>query len=382
MNYMIPYHRICSTDKEIEYITNCIKQGRISGDGYYTKLVETFLVERFNTGRVFMTTSATHALEMAMLMLDLKPGDEVIMPSFTFSSTANAVMLRGAKPVFAEIDENTLNLDPYDMEKRISMNTKAVIPVHYAGVCCDMEAIMDVAVRNDIYVVEDAAQAVNSKYKGKYAGSIGHMGCYSFHGTKNFTCGEGGALIVNTDDPNLLERADCIRQKGTDRSKFLRGEVESYSWADTGSSYSPSDILMAMLYAQLENLDEITRKRQRIHEFYMKTLKSCIDRQVVKAIEIPAECGSNYHIFYLLFRDESTRNNVKVKLNEKGITALTHFVPLHSSPMGKSLGYRQGDLIKTEVAGKCLLRLPMYADMSEADMSYIGEQLAEILEGL
>ena len=379
---MIPYHRICNTGKEIEYVNDSIKRGQLSGDEYYTKLVETFISSRFKTGKVLMTTSATHALEMAMLIIGLKPGDEVIMPSFTFSSTANAVLLRGAKPVFAEIDEDTLNIDPTDLEKRISKNTKAIIPVHYAGVSCEMDRIMDLAEKAGLYVVEDAAQAVNSKYKGKYLGSIGHMGCYSFHGTKNYTCGEGGALLINADDQSLLERADCIRQKGTDREKFLRGEVDNYSWVDIGSSYSPSDVLMAVLYAQLEYMDVITQKRRLVHEYYMSILKRYTEKQLLKVTKIPTGCESNYHIFYLLFKDESTRTIVKEKLFNKGITALTPFVPLHSSLMGQSLGYRQGDLKKTEMAGKCLLRLPLYSDMSEEDMHYVGEQLMDILEGL
>jgi dTDP-4-amino-4,6-dideoxygalactose transaminase len=379
---MIPYHKIYNTGKEIEYLNDSINRGQVSGDGYYTKLVQDFIRHRFNAGKAFMTTSATHALEMAMLLIGLKPGDEVVMPSFTFSSTANAVILRGAKPVFAEIDESTINIDPSDMEKRITKNTKAIIPVHYAGVCCEMDRIMEVAEKAGIYVVEDAAQAVNSKYRGKYSGSIGHMGCYSFHGTKNYTCGEGGALLINTDNPSLLERADCIRQKGTDRSRFLRGEVDSYSWVDTGSSYSPSDALMAILYAQLEYMDEITQKRRHIHEYYMDLMKKYIDKQVVKVMKIPDGCESNYHIFYLMFKDEAIRNSVKNKLIAQGIIALTHFVPLHSSPMGQGLGYKQGDLKKTEMAGRCLLRLPLYADLSEDDMHFVGERLADILEGL
>lgn len=382
MNNMIPYHRVYNTGKEIEYVNDCIKRGQLSGDGHYTRLVEGFLSGRFNLGKVYMTTSATHALEMAMLIIDLKPGDEVIMPSFTFSSTANAVLLRGAKPVFAEIDENTLNIDPADLENRISKNTKAIIPVHYAGVSCEMDRIMKVAEGAGLYVVEDSAQAVNSRYKGKYSGSIGHMGCYSFHGTKNYTCGEGGALAININCSDLLERADCIREKGTDRSKFLRGEVDSYSWVDIGSSYSPSDILMAILYAQLEHMDVIRERRRLIHEYYMGILKRYAEKSLIKLMEIPLGCESNYHIFYLLFKDESTRNIVKEKLSDRGITALTHFVPLHDSIMGRSLGYRQGDLKKSELAGKCLLRLPLYSDMSVVDMYYIGEQLMDILEGL
>ena len=382
MYSMIPYNRIYNTGNEVEYVNDAIKRGQLSGDGHYTKLAEDFLSSRFNLDRVYMTTSATHALEMAMLLIDLKPGDEVIMPSFTFSSTANAVLLRGGKPVFAEIDENTLNIDSADLENRISRNTKAIVPVHYAGIGCEMDRIMDVAEKAGIYVVEDAAQAVNSKYHGKYLGSMGHMGCYSFHGTKNYTCGEGGALAINTDHTGILERADCIREKGTDRSKFLRGEIDSYSWVDIGSSYSPAEVLMAMLYAQLEYMDVITQKRRLIHEYYMSILKRYSDKSLLKVMKIPAGCESNYHIFYILLKDEVTRNLVKEKLFDKGITALTHFVPLHSSPMGQGLGYRQGDLKKTEMAGRCLLRLPLYADMSDPDMHYIGGQLMDILEGL
>lgn len=379
---MIPYHKTYNTGKEIEYVNDSIKRGQYNGDGYYTKLVEAYISSRFDIRKVFMTTSATHALEMAMMIIGLKPGDEVIMPSFTFSSTANAVLLRGARPVFADIDENTMNMDPYDLEKCISKNTKAVIPVHYAGVSCDMDKIMEVSEKAGLYVVEDAAQAVNSKYKGKYLGNIGHLGCYSFHGTKNYTCGEGGALTVNNDNPGLLERADCIRQKGTDRSRFIRGEIENYSWVDIGSSYSPSDLLMAVLYAQLEDVEIITQKRRLIHEYYTSILKEYADKQVLKLMGIPEDCSLNYHIFYLLFKDENERNTVKRELFEKGITALTHFEPLHSSPMGRSLGYRPGDLKKTEMAGKCLLRLPIYPDMSEEDMHYVGEQLVNILGGL
>lgn len=382
MNSMIPYHKIYNTGKEIEYANDCIKRGQLTGDGYYTGLVEEFLSSSFNLRKVYMTTSATHALEMAMLIIGLKPGDEVIMPSFTFSSTANAVLLRGARPVFAEIDEDTLNIDPTDMENRISENTRAIIPVHYAGVACEMGRIMEVAEKAGLYVVEDAAQAVNSGYKGKFLGSIGHMGCYSFHGTKNYTCGEGGALAINTDYPDLLERADCIREKGTDRRRFLRGEVDSYSWVDIGSSYSPSDVLMAVLYAQLEQMDIISEKRRLVHEYYMDILKKYEEKSLLKVMKIPSGCESNYHIFYLLLNNESIRNIVRNKLLEKGITALTHFVPLHTSAMGNSLGYRQGDLKKTEKAAKCLLRLPVYPDMSEADMHYIGKQLMDILEGL
>lgn len=379
---MIPYHKTYSTGKEEIYIADAIKRGQVSGDGYYTKLVESFIRESFRAGKVFMTTSATHALEMAMLLIDIKPGDEVIMPSFTFTSTANAVLLRGGRPVFAEIDESTLNIDPEDIVNHITKDTKAIIPVHYAGVGCEMEKIMDLAERQGLYVVEDAAQAVNSKRGGKYLGTVGHMGCYSFHGTKNYTCGEGGALLINSNDPQILERADCIRQKGTDRSRFVRGEISSYSWVDIGSSYSPSDVLMAMLLAQLEHMEEITRHRRIVHEYYSDILKKYEQRRLLKVMEIPADCESNYHIFFLMLKDEKSRNDAVARLNKKGIAAVTHFVPLHSSPMGQRLGYKQGDLKNTERASRCILRLPLYADMAEDDMHYVGEVLTGILEEL
>lgn len=379
---MIPYNKTYSTGKEIEYANEAIRRGCLSGDGHYTRLVEDFISGRLFRGKVFMTTSATHALEICMLLINLKPGDEVIMPSFTFSSTANAVLLRGAKPVFAEIDENTLNIDAGDLKNRITKKTRAIIPVHYAGVSCEMDRIMEAAENSGSFVVEDAAQAFDSRYKSKYLGTIGHMGCYSFHGTKNLTCGEGGALIINTDDSGLLERAAFIRQKGTDREKFLAGRVDSYSWVDIGSSYSPSDVLMAILYAQLEQVDVIREKRRRIHEYYSGILGRYSERALVRVMSIPPGCESNYHIFYILFNDEKTRDSVRKSLYDRGITALTHFVPLHTSAMGRSLGYREGDLKKTERAGKCLLRLPVYAGMSDYEMNYVGEQLTDILEGL
>lgn len=379
---MIPYHKMYSTGKEIEYMNDCLRHGQPGGDGVYTKLVGELLQTRLKLGRVFMTTSATHALEMAMLVIGLKPGDEVIMPSFTFSSTANAVLLRGATPIFADIEIDTLNLDADDVRQRITGKTRAIVPVHYAGVGCDMDRIMELADNFGLYVVEDAAQAVNATYKGKYLGGIGHMGCYSFHGTKNYTCGEGGALAINVGAPDILERVELIREKGTDRSRFLRGEVDRYVWTGMGSSYSPSDVLMAMLYAQLEQMDSITEKRKRIHDQYVRELGKYVGGPLLSLMRIPPECSSNYHIFYLMFKNEAIRNKVKSELYDRGITALTHYVPLHGSPMGRSLGYRKGDLEKTELAAGCLLRLPLYPDLGEEDTCFICRQLAEILEGL
>lgn len=379
---MIPYNKIYKSQKEEEYLLDCLARRQMSGDGYYTQMVEVFLAEKFDLNKVFMTTSATHALEMAMLLIDLKPGDEVVMPSFTFSSTANAVLLRGAKPVFAEVDAKTLNLNPQSVYNCITNKTKAIVPVHYAGIGCDMGQMMDMANKYKLYVIEDAAQAVNATFGDKYLGGIGHMGCYSFHGTKNFTSGEGGALVVNTQDEGLIERADCIRQKGTDRSKFLRGEVASYSWVDTGSSYSPSDLLMAMLYSQLQDMDYITMQRKRIHEFYSSLLQKYVDKEIMEITQIPKGCESNYHIFYILFKDSQTRDHVMEKLDQKGISAYSHFEPLHSALMGRSLGYMPEDLPITLKVSQCILRLPVYPELTDAEMGFIAECLVDILEEL
>jgi dTDP-4-amino-4,6-dideoxygalactose transaminase len=304
------------------------------------------------------------------------------MPSFTFSSTANAVLLRGAKPVFAEINAKTLNLNPEAVYNCITDKTKAIVPVHYAGIGCEMDQIMDMANKYKLYIIEDAAQAVNAKLGGKYLGGIGHMGCYSFHGTKNFTSGEGGALAINTQDEQLIDRADCIRQKGTDRSKFLRGEVASYSWVDVGSSYSPSDLLMAMLYSQLQDMDYITKRRKRVHEFYSNLLQKYVDKEIIKVTQIPTRCESNYHIFYILFNDSRNRDYVMEKLHQKGISAFTHFEPLHSALMGRSLGYRADDLPITLKVSQSILRLPIYPELTEVEMDFIAECLEDILEGL
>ena len=379
---MIPYHKIYKSNQEEKYILDALNRRQMSGDGYYTKLVEEFLSKSFHLNKVFMTTSATHALELAMLLINLEPGDEVIMPSFTFSSTANAVLLRGAKPVFAEIDRQTLNLDPHSVQSRFTKKTRAVIPVHYAGVSCDMEALMDLAERQRIYVIEDAAQAVNAKYREKYLGGIGHMGCYSFHGTKNFTSGEGGALIINSQDEQLIERAECIRQKGTDRSKFLRGEIDSYSWVDTGSSYSPSELLMALLYSQLQELDYITQQRRIIHEYYSNLLQPYVDKGLMSITQSPGDCEGNYHIFYMTFHDQQNKEYVMKKLQDCNISALTHFVPLHSSEMGRKLGYKAEDLPITEHISKCILRLPIYPSLNKLELDYIAEKLTAILEEL
>ncbi|MFN2340825.1 MAG: dTDP-4-amino-4,6-dideoxygalactose transaminase [Halanaerobium sp.] len=379
----IDFNKIYLSGKEKEYIADALDKGNISGDGYFTSKVSEFLEEKFDLKRVLMTTSATHALEMAAQLLNLKEGDQVIMPSFTFSSTANAVLKEGARPVFAEIRPDTFNLDPADFEAKITERTKAVIPVHYAGISCEMDQIKEIAAKNDIQIIEDAAHAVNSFYKGEAAGGLGDFGCYSFHGSKNFVSGEGGALIINSEQEELLEKAEIIREKGTNRSRFLRGEIDKYSWVGKGSSYLPSDILMALLFSQLENLDYITAQRKKIFDYYNQHLKEFLAEDFLEVMpEVPTDRKSNYHIYYLKFKNQKIRDYVLKKLRQQGIEATFHFQPLHSAPMGKSLGYQKEDLKLTEEIAGSLLRLPIYPDLSQRDLEYIIDALSDIFSQL
>lgn len=375
----IPFHKPFETGHELEYIQDALSRGQLSGDGSYTRRVETLIGEKFGARHVFLTTSATHALEMAALLLDLGPGDEVIMPSFTFPSTANAVMLRGAIPVFAEIDPATMNLDPGAVESKITGRTRAIIPVHYAGIGCAMDRIAGLAAHYRLVIIEDAAQAVNASYRGRFLGTWGRMGCYSFHGTKNFSCGEGGALLLNDDDPELLSRAEQLIQKGTNRHQFLKGEVDKYTWVSLGSSYTPSELLMAVLYAQLLAADEITERRRRIHEAYAAGLRPLAEAGRIGITAIPDHCRSNYHLFYIILEDRRYRDAVKRQLEERGIGTASHYVPLHSSPMGRRLGYAPGDLPLTEGLSERLLRLPIWTGMSSSEVEYVIEQLKTVL---
>lgn len=377
----IPFNKIHYTGKEMDYIKDSLERHQISGDGYYTGLVSSFLSEKFGYKNVQMTTSATHGLEMAAMLIDLKPGDEVIMPSFTFSSTANSVMMRGAKPIFADIRKDTLNIDAEDIERRITKRTRAIIPVHYAGVGCDMDTIMTIAERSKLYVIEDAAHGLNGRYKGKYLGGIGHIGCFSFHSTKNYVCGEGGAIIINSEDRELVKRSEIIRQKGTDRGSFLRGEVDKYSWAGLGSSYSPSDILMAFLYAQFKEIDRIKNKRKRINDLYYEGLQEFVNSGIISGMtNIPLECESNYHLYYLILDNENNRDKVINELRKRDIHSYTHYEPLHSSRMGISLGCKRDDLPVTNMVSKCLLRLPLYTDMTDEEANYVIDNLHSILK--
>lgn len=370
----IPFNRLYLTGNELKFIEDCIlstqTRGSITGDGKYTHFVQAFFESEFGAKKVLMTTSGTTAIELAVRLLDLKPGNEVILPSFTFSSTANAVILGGGKPVFADITGDTQNINPADIRTKITPKTRAIIPVHYAGVACPMDEIMEIAQEHALVVIEDAAHGVNAKYKGKYLGTIGDFGCYSFHETKNYVCGEGGALLINSGDSRIIERAEVIREKGTNRSKFHRGEVDKYTWVDVGSSYLPSDILMAFLYAQLEKLDEIQNLRLKVWNAYYNGLNPYEAEGKIQLPIVPDYAEHNAHLFYVLFNDEPIRDRVMNKLKEKGINAVFHYVPLHSSPVGRGLGYRKEDLPVTEDISRRLLRLPLYAGMREGELQY------------
>jgi dTDP-4-amino-4,6-dideoxygalactose transaminase len=363
----IPFNKQFFTGKELAYISQAIAGGDISADGRFTRDCARLLEDRFGILKVLMTPSCTAALEMAALLCDLAPGDQVIMPSFTFVSTANAVARAGAKPVFVDIRSDTLNLDEGQIEAAITPKTKAIIPVHYAAVACEMDRIMAIAGKHGLLVIEDAAQGVNAFYNGRVLGSIGHLGAYSFHGTKNYICGEGGALCINS--PELVERAEIIREKGTNRSQFVRGEVDKYTWVDVGSSYLPSEVACAFLYAQLEAIDEITARRRAVYEVYREHMSALEEAGLVRGPYTPQGCEINYHIFYVLLRDEATRNGLMAHLKRNGISAVFHYVPLHTSPMGAKLGYRDGDLPETEDLSGRLLRLPFFPELTA------GEQL-------
>ncbi|MBF7096233.1 dTDP-4-amino-4,6-dideoxygalactose transaminase [Alkalibacter mobilis] len=378
----IPFNKVYLTGDEIEYISQSLNTGNIAGDGMFDEKVCRLLEDRLDINEVMTTTSGTHALELAIMALEIGPGDQVVMPSFTFPSSANAVMLRGGIPVFAEIEKETLGLDPEDVKRKLTKNTKAIMPVHYGGIGCKMDQIMEIARDNEIYVVEDAAQAVGSKYKDKFLGTWGDIGCYSFHGTKNFVSGEGGAMAINNGH-ELTVKAEILRQKGTNRMQFLKGEVDKYTWVDVGSSYAPSDLLMALLYSQLTHMKEITRKRRIISERYMEKMTPYLHRgHLFSMSSVPENFESNYHNFYVVFNDEEKRESVRKRLNHRGIGAVIHFVPLHASPVGAKLGYASQDLDFTDKIGRTLLRLPLYTDMTMEEQEYVLREFSLAMEGI
>ena len=324
---------------------------------------------RFGVSSVQLTTSCTTALEVAAILCELGPDDEVILPSYTFVSTAGAFHVRGATIRFADVRPDTLNLDESQLSQLITDRTRVVVPVHYAGVACDMDRIREIARPRDILVVEDAAQGVNARYKGRYLGTIGDIGTYSFHETKNYTCGEGGALVTN--DSGLAERAEVIREKGTNRKQFFRGQVDKYTWVDVGSSYVISDLLAAFLFAQIEHMDEILERRKSIYWAYHAALLPLQDRGIVRLPTIPDGCDSNYHMFYVLLRDATRRPALIEYLKARGITAVFHYVPLHTSPMGRKLGYTDGMLPVTEKVAEQLVRLPMYYELTTEQITRV-----------
>ena len=372
-NITIPFNRPYATGNELQYIGDAVARGQISGDGYYTKQCHQYLEKTLGVPKALLTTSCTHALEMSALLLDIQPGDEVICPSFTFVSTINAFVLRGAKPVFVDVRADTLNLDETLLEAAITPHTKAILVVHYAGVCCEMDAIMAIANRHGIPVIEDNAHALFAKYKGRYLGTIGAMATQSFHETKNFQCGEGGALLIN--DPQYAERAEIIREKGTNRSRFFRGQVDKYTWVDIGSSYLPSDVLAAFLYAQLEAQDDIQSKRQNIWNRYNSELSLWADQYDVQLPTIPAHCEQSYHMFYMVLPSLATRQNLIAHLRSQNILSVFHYLPLHLSEMGMQYGGKPGDCPVTERLGDCLLRLPFYNALTESDQARVIEAI-------
>ena len=376
MIYRIPFNRPCFVGREQSYIAEAVAQGHISGDGLFTRKCQAFLEKEIGARKALLTTSCTHALEMCALLLDLKPGDEVIFPPFAFVSTVNAFVLRGAKPVFVDIREDTLNLNEHLLEEKTTGRTRAIVLVHYAGVGCEMDAICRIAQRRGIPVIEDNAHGLFGKYRGTFLGTFGCLATQSFHETKNFTCGEGGALLIN--DPRYIERAEIIRQKGTDRTRFLRGEVDKYSWVDVGSSYLPSDMLAAFLLAQLEAREQIQESRQRIWECYYRELSEWAGLNSVRPPIVPPHCDQTYHMFYLLLPSLEQRRRFISHLKERQILSVFHYVPLHTSDMGRRYGGTRGDCPVTEELSDRLVRLPFYNKMSEAEQSRVIDAVREI----
>jgi dTDP-4-amino-4,6-dideoxygalactose transaminase len=376
MSYRIPFNRPCLAGNEYKYIAEAIANGHASGDGPFTRRCHEFLERELGVPRVLLTTSCTHALEMAALLLDCGPEDEVIVPSFTFVSTANAFALRGARLVYADIRPDTLNLDENLLEPMITARTKAIVVVHYAGVPCEMDSILAIGARHGVRVVEDNAHALFARFKGRYTGTFGCLAAQSFHETKNFTCGEGGALIVN--DTDLVERALVIREKGTNRSRFFRGEVDRYTWVDLGSSYLPSDLLAAFLLAQFEAIEMIQEKRRRVWNRYYESLAEWAESNGVKLPVIPAGCVQAYHMFYLLLPSAEYREALISRLKSQGILSVFHYTPLHLSQAGKRFAARSSSCPVTEEISERLLRLPFYNDLSENEQDYITSAVIKL----
>ena len=375
----ISFNRPPFVGKETEYIKEAVeKNGMICGDGPFTKKCSEWMKERFQTKNVLLTTSCTHALEMAAFLADIQPGDEVIMPSYTFVSTADAFVLRGATCVFVDIRPDTMNIDETKIEEAITEKTKAIVPVHYAGVSCAMDEIMAIAKKYNLKVVEDAAQGVNAFYKGKALGTIGDFGCYSFHETKNYSMGEGGAILFQDD--RYLEPAEILREKGTNRSQYFRGQIDKYTWVGYGSSYLPSDMNAAYLWAQLEEADKINDKRLSIWNFYHEELKELEDKGVLERPYIPEYATHNAHMYYIKVKDLRVRTKLLAYLKERGILSVFHYVPLHSATAGKKFGRFHGEDVYTTKESERLCRLPMYYSLSLEEAAEVVKALKEFPE--
>lgn len=375
---MIPFNKASVTELEERYLVDALHNSKLSGDGKYTMKVYEQFKERFNIDRMLLTTSGTSALEMASLLINLEPGDEVIAPSFTFSSTINAFLLRGARPAFCDIREDTLNIDETKIEELITDKTRAIYAIDYAGVPAEMDAINAIANKHGLFVIEDAAQAVGSKYKGHWAGTLSEFGCYSFHETKNYVMGEGGAIVLNEE--KYLDRAEIIREKGTNRRHVLRGWVDKYTWHDIGSSYLPSDLLAAVLHAQMERYDEIMGKRMNVWSSYQRELEPLENKGALRRLVVPEHIEHNAHMYNIVLPDEDTRTRLVDELKKRDVMAYICYVPLHSAPMGKKLGYSEQDCPTTEDYGKRTLRLPLYADMTDSDINKVLEGVFDVLD--
>lgn len=370
---MIPFNRPVFLGTELDYIKEAVSNQKVCGDGPFTRKCNEWLEKRTGTAKALLTTSCTHALEMAALLLDIKAGDEVIMPSYTFVSTANAFALRGARIVFVDVRPDTMNIDEKLIEEAITSNTKAIVVVHYAGVACEMDTIMDIAKRHNLYVVEDAAQCVMAEYKGKALGTIGDFGCYSFHETKNYTMGEGGALLIR--DGNKIEAAEILREKGTNRGRFLRGQIDKYTWVNVGSSYLPSDMNAAYLWAQLQEADLINENRRRSWDFYYNTLKKLENKGYIELPYTPRECIHNAHMFYLKVKDIEERSKLISYLKENDIHSAFHYVPLHSAEAGVKFGEFYGEDKYTTKESERLVRLPMFYGLTESELEFVTKKI-------
>lgn len=370
---MIDFNRAPFVGKELDYMKQAIDNAKLCGDGPFTKKCSALMREAFKVNHVLLTTSCTHALEMAAFLCDLQRGDEVIMPAYTFVSTADAFVLQGAKIVFVDVNPKTMNIDETKIEAAITDRTKVIVPVHYAGVACEMDAIMDLAARYNLKVVEDAAQGVNAYYKGKALGTIGDFGCFSFHETKNYTMGEGGALLFQDD--RYIEKAEILREKGTNRSKFFRGQIDKYTWVGYGSSYLPGELNAAYLFAQLEELETINQKRTDIFNYYHEHLAPLEEKGLIERPFIPEDRVHNGHMYYIKVRDLEVRTKLIAWMKEKGVHCVFHYIPLHTAPAGLKYGRFHGEDVYTTRESERLMRLPMYYSLSMEDVKYVTDCL-------